>query len=68
MKIQMNFSKTINLGNYENMKLEAGCEKEIAPNKNVKEAYDELYVMLEKEVEERLEKKRIKNGKYLGQR
>ncbi len=68
MKINMNYSKTINLGNYESMKLEVGCEKDISLSTDVKKAYEELFILLEKEVEERLEKKRIKNGRYLNQR
>ncbi len=67
MKIHVTYSKTVNLGNFESMKLEAGVERELRPSEDTDKAYQGLWDLVETEVEDQIEKKRPK-GKLLGQR
>ena len=50
MKISVNYSRTINLGNYSSMKVEAGAEDTVRDEESVTSAYDRLWGIVKLQV------------------
>ena len=50
MKISVNYSRTVNLGNYESLKVEAGMEDVLIEDESWTEKYRKMWLIVEDEV------------------
>jgi len=49
--LKVNIGGTINIGNYENVKVDVGLDADIPDDSNINEKYDEIFQMLEEQIQ-----------------
>ena len=53
-RISVIVSKTVNIGNFESMKVQAGIECDIADDENIETAYDDLWDLTNDQLDKEL--------------
>lgn len=51
VRLKVNLGGTINIGNFENVKVDVGLDADIPDDSNINEKYDEIFQMLEEQIQ-----------------